>query len=129
MRLPADERRLEHLREVGTNVEPAVPGPAAEPLDAAADREVDVQLGDVERNDARGLVRIEDDVRANLVSAAHDCRDVLDLAGLEEHVRDRNEQCALVDRFDDRPVVRHDDDLEVGLRLVEVADARKLPSS
>ena len=46
---------------------------------------------------------------------------VLDLAGLEQHVADRDEQRALVDRVDDRAVVLADDDLEVRLRLVEVA--------
>src|SRR5439155_2078493 len=48
--------------------------------------------------------------------------DVLDLACLEEDVADGNEQRPLVDRVHDRLVVFADNDLEVGLRLVEVAD-------
>ena len=126
MRLPADERRLEHLREIRASIEPAVTRPAAKPLDAAADREVDVQRGDVERNDSGRLVRVEHDVRADLVRPADDRLDVLDLPRLEQDVRDRNEQRAFVDRVDDRPVVVDDDDVELRLRLVEVADARKV---
>ena len=105
MSLPADEGRLEHVRQIGTNVEPAVSGPAAEPLDAAADREVHVERRDVERHDACRLVRVEHDVRADLVRPADDRLHVLDLTGLEEDVRDRHEQRALVDRFDNRLVV------------------------
>ena len=39
---------------------------------------------------------------------------------------DRHEQRALVDRLDDRRVVLDGDDLEVGLRLVEVANGREV---
>src|SRR5438045_5528725 len=48
----------------------------------------------IERHDSGGLVRIEDDVRADLVRAMDDRGDVLDLRRLEENVRDRNEQGA-----------------------------------
>jgi len=41
-------------------------------------------------------------------------------------VRDRDEQRALVDRLDDRPVVVDDHDVELRLGLVQVADARKV---
>jgi hypothetical protein len=41
-------------------------------------------------------------------------------------VRDRHEQRPLVDRVDDRLVVRADDDLEVRLRLVQVAHRREV---
>ena len=64
---------------------------------------------------------------ADLVRAADDRLDLLDLAGLEEHVADRDEQRPLVDRVDDRAVVLADDDLEVGLRLVEVAHRGEVP--
>ena len=119
--LPAGVGRLEPLGEVGADVEPAVAGAAAEPLDRAADGEVDVQRGHVERDDPGRLVGVEDHVRARLVRALDDAGDVLDLGGLEEDVADRDEQRALVDRLDDLAVVLADDDLEVGLRLVEVA--------
>src|SRR5438309_3696454 len=92
VRLPPGEGRLEHVREIWSHVEPAVSGTAAQPLDAAADCEVDVQRRDVKRDDPRGLVRIEDDMRADLVRAVDDRLDVLDLAGLEEDVRDRDEE-------------------------------------
>ena len=85
--LPADERRLEALGEIGPDVEPARARAAAEPLDAAADSEVDVERGDVERHDARRLVAVEHDVRTNLVRAPDDRLDVLDLPVLEQHVR------------------------------------------
>ena len=88
--------------------------------------EVDVERGHVERHDARRLVAVEHDVRADLVRAAHDRLDVLDLRVLEQHVADRHEQRALVDRVDDRRVVLDRDDLEVGLRLVEVAHRREV---
>ena len=79
VRLPAGEGRLEPLGEVRADVEPAVAGPAAEPLDGAADGEVDAERGDVERDDPGRLVAVEDHVRADLVGAAHDRLDVLDL--------------------------------------------------
>ena len=121
MPLPADERRLEPLGQVWAHVQPSSARPAAQPLDAAAGREVDAELRHVEGDDARGLIRVEHDVGAHLVRAAHDRLDVLDLAVLEQHVADRHEQRALVDRVDDRRVVLHRDYLEPGLRLIQVA--------
>src|SRR5262245_17492875 len=126
VRLPAHEGRLERLDEIGANVEPAVARPAAQPFDAAADGEVDVERGDVQWNDPGGLIRIEHDVSADIVSAAHDRLDVLDLGRLEENVRDRHEQRPFVDRAGDRLVVWHDDDLELRLRLVQVANTREV---
>ena len=126
VRLPADECRLEHLGEIRPDVEPAVSRAAAQPLDAAADREVDVQRCNIERHDSGGLISVEDDVRADLVCAVDDRGDFLDLRRLEENVRDRNEQGAFVDRFDDGGVVLHDHDVELRLSLVQVADARKV---
>ena len=113
MRLPAHERRLERLGKVRPHVEPAVAGAAAQPFDAAADRKVDAELGDVEWNDADRLVRVEEHVCAVLVRVPDDCGDVLDLRRLEQHVRDRDEQRAFVDRVDDRSIVRNDDDIEL----------------
>ena len=66
-------------------------------------------------------------MRADLVRPPDDRLDLLDLAGLEEDVADRDEQGALVDRVDDRAVVLADDDLEVRLRLVEVAHRGEVP--
>ena len=126
VRLPAGRGRLEPLGEVGADVEPAVAGAAAQPFDRSADGEVDVQRGDVERHDPRRLVRVEDHVRAHLVRAPDDPLDVLDLRRLEEDVADRDEQGALVDRLHDLAVVLADDDLEVALRLVEVAHGREV---
>ena len=117
----------EPLGEVGADVEPAVAGPAAQPLDRAADREVDVQRSHVERHDAGALVAVEDHVGADLVRPPDDRLDLLDLAGLEEHVADRHEQRPLVDRVDDGAVVLADDHLEIGLRLVEVAHRGEVP--
>ena len=102
VRLPARERRLEPLGEVGPDVEPPVAGAAAEPLHRAADGEVDAERGHVERDDPGRLVAVEDHVRPDLVRAADDRLDVLDLPRLEEHVADRDEQRPLVDRVDDR---------------------------
>ena len=122
--LPADERRLEPLGEIGTDVEPRGAGTATEPFDAPADGEVDVQRGHIQRNGADGLVRVEDHVSADLVRALDDRLDVLDAAGLEDHMADRDEQRALVDRLDDRLLVRADDDLGAAcpLPLLQVTD-------
>ena len=117
---------LEAVGKVGANVEPAVAGTAAEPLDRTADGEVDVQGGDVERHDPGRLIRVEDHVGTGRVCALDDPPDVLDLARPEEDVADRDEQRPLVDRVDDRAVVLADDDLEVALRLVEVAHGREV---
>ena len=65
---------------------------------------------------------------ADLVRAPDDRLDLLDLARLEQHVADRDEQRALVDRVDDGAVVLADDDLEARLRLVEVAHRREVPA-
>ena len=67
-------------------------------------------------------------MRADLVRALDDRLDLLDLARLEEDMADRDEERALVDRLDDRAVVLADDDLEVGLRLVEVPHRREVPA-
>ena len=79
VRLPAGVGRLETLGEIGPHVQPAVRRPAAQPLHRAADREVDAERGEVDRDDPRRLVAVEDHVRADLVRAAHDRLDVLDL--------------------------------------------------
>ena len=127
--LPARERRLELLGEVGPHVEPAGARPAAQPLDRAADAELDAERRHVERHRARRLVRVEADVRAGLVRALDDALDRLDLRGLVEHVRDRHEQRALVDRVDHRVGVLADDDLgaEARPRLLHVAHRREEP--
>ena len=65
-------------------------------------------------------------MRADLVRAPHDRLDVLDLRLLEQDVADRDEERALVDLLDDLLVVLAHDDLEVGLRLVQVADGREV---
>jgi hypothetical protein len=124
VRLPADERRLEGLREVRADVEPACSRAAAEPLDAPADREVDVERGHVERHGADRLVGVEHDVCADLVRPLDDRLHVLDAPGLEDHVADRDEQRPLVDRRDDRLLVPADDDLRTArlLRLLDIAD-------
>ena len=123
VRLPAGERRLEPVGEVGPYVQPACARPAAQPLDASADGEVDLERGHVQRDGACRLVGVEDDVRAGLVRAPHDRLDVLDLGRLEEDVADGNEQGPLVDRLDQRFFVGDDDNLRpaLGLRLVDVA--------
>ena len=126
VRLPARVRRLEPLGEVGTHVQPAVRRAAAEPLHRAADREVDAEGGEVERDDSGRLVAVEDHVRADLVRAPNDRLDVLDLRLLEQDMADRDEERALVDPLDDLLVVLAHDDLEVGLRLVEVAHRREV---
>ena len=118
MRLPPRGARRQGLGKVGTHVEPAVARPAAEPLDGAADREVDPEGGEVEGDDACRLVTVEDDVRAGVMCSANDGLDVLDLSCPEEDMAGRHEQRPLVDRVDDLGVVLADDDLEVGLGLV-----------
>ena len=124
--LPTGVRRLEPLGQIRPDVEPAVARATAEPLDRPADGEVDIQRADVERHDPRRLVGVQDHVRAHLVRALDDPLDVLDLRRLEEDVADRDEQCALVDRLHDFVVVLAHDDIEVPLRLVEVAHGREV---
>ena len=126
MSLPPDERRLESIRNVWPHVEPARTGSPAQPLHAAADREVDAEPGQVERDDARRLVAVEHHARADFAGAANDRLDVLDLAVLEQDVADRDEQRPLVDGVGDGRVVRDSDDLEIRLCLVEVANGREV---
>ena len=126
VRLPAGQGRLEGLREIWTHVEPGSARAAAEPLDRAADGEVDAERRHVERHGSHRLVRVEDDQRTGFARPRHDRLDVLDPAGLEEHVRDRHEQGPLVDRLDDPLVVRSDDHLRAARRLVEVANRREV---
>jgi hypothetical protein len=126
--LPARIGRLEPLRKVGSDVQPAVPGATAEPLHRAAYGEIDPESGDVERNDPRRLVAVEDHVRADLVSPTDDRLDFLDLGLLEDHMADRDEERSLVDPLHDLHVVLADDHLEIRLRLVEVAHRREVPA-
>ena len=126
MGLPPRRGGLEPLREIGPHVQPAVRRPAAQPLHRATDCEVDAQRGDVHGNDPRRLVAVEDHVGADLVGSADDRVDVLDLRLLEQHVADRHEEGALVDPRHDLLVVLADDDLEVGLGLVQVAHRREV---
>ncbi len=65
-------------------------------------------------------------MRADLVRAPDDRLDVLDLGLLEEDVADRDEQRPLVDPLDESPVVLAHDDLEIRLRLVQVANGREV---
>ena len=102
------------------------PGPPHSHFTEPPTAKLDPERGDVERDDSGGLVAVEDHVRADLVRAADDRLDVLDLARLEEDVADRDEERPLVDPLDDLLVVLADDDLEVRLRLVEVADGREV---
>src|SRR6266550_4367334 len=128
VRLPAREGRLQPFGEIGADVEPAGARATTEPLDAAADGEVDPKRGDVQRNRARRLVGVEHDERAGFVRPLNDRLDVLDLAGLEEDVADWDEQCPLVDRLEHGGLVGDDLDVRASpsLRLVEVANRRKL---
>ena len=68
-------------------------------------------------------------MRAGRARALDDPLDRLDLGGLVEHVRDRDEQRALVDRVDHRLCVLADDDLgaEARPRLLHVAHRREEP--
>ena len=65
-------------------------------------------------------------MRADLLRPPLHRGDVLELGGLEEHVADRDEQRALVDRLQQRVQVGHDLDLRVRLRLEQVAHRREL---
>ena len=126
VRLPPCIGRLEPLGEIGPHVQPAVRRATTEPLHGAADREVDTESRYVDGHDPGGLVAIENHVRADLVRAAHDRLDVLDLGLLEEDMADRDEKRPLVDPLHDLVAVLAHDDLEVGLRLVQVAHGREV---
>ena len=65
-------------------------------------------------------------MRARLLRATHDGLHVLDLAVVVEDMADRHEQRALVDRLQDLRVGLAHDDLEVRLRLVDVAHGREV---
>ena len=99
VRLPAGVRRLEPLREIRVARRASrSPGPPqshfTEPPTAKSTPSAVTSSGTMPGR----LVAVEDHVRADLVRAAHDRLDVLDLRLLEEHVADRDEQRALVDR-------------------------------
>ncbi len=79
MGLPADERRRELIEKVLPDIQPAVSGPTAEPLDRATNGEVDSERDNVKGHDARGLVAVEHDARTDGVGASDDRLDVLDL--------------------------------------------------
>ena len=87
--------------EVGADVEVACAGAAEEPLDGAAGGEVEVEGGDVERDDAGGLVEVGDDVGADGVGALGDGGEVLQGGAAEGDVGDADELGALVDGVED----------------------------
>ena len=126
MPLPADERGLELLDQVGADIQPPRPGAAAEPLDRASGRERDAEPADVQRHRSSRLVGVEEDVGTGLLGPPlHRCH-VLQLRRLEEHMAQRHEERSLVDRVDQRIQVGDDLDLCVRLRLEQVAHRREL---
>src|ERR1051325_4892437 len=132
---PARDLRLKGLLKTRRDVEVARAWAAAEPLDGAARREVNVQVFDAEGNRARRLVSVEDDERADLVRSLCYGARVLQRGALEEDVREWDEQSLFVngreqafERYRDA-VVRLDlldsESAVARVRLVGVHDGRE----
>ena len=135
MRHPSGERRTRRFQEIGACVEERVARPAAQPLQAAARREIDLERVDVERNDPRRLIRVEDRHGAHFVRARDDCRGVHDERRSEQHVRERDDRGGIVDGVEHAfgphgqvALRRHDAKLEPGglLRAIEIDHRRKI---
>ena len=101
VRHPAGQARGEPIPELGPDPEERRPGAAAEPLQAAADVDVDPQRRDVDGDRADGLIAVDDRDGADLPRPARDRRDVVDVGDLEEDVREVDERRPLVDRLDE----------------------------
>jgi hypothetical protein len=91
--LPADERRLELVDRSAAAIRARA---AAQPLIEPRSRRRP-RLLDLDRDRAGRLVRVEQNVRPDLLGTALDRLDPN--GGLEEHVVERDEQRALVDRL------------------------------
>src|SRR5215469_148851 len=83
--------------QIGADVEIRDARAAAEPFENAADGEIDFEFANVERNGAGGLKAIEDDVRADFVSAIDDGFRVDDGGAAEENQGNWNEQSCVID--------------------------------
>src|SRR3989442_6114170 len=98
VREPAGERGLELCAQVRADVKVPHAGPAAEPLQDAADGEIGAKLAHVDRNGARSLEKVQDDERADAVRAFEDCARVHDARAAEQYVGDGHQQRLLVNR-------------------------------
>src|SRR5437870_1001677 len=98
VREPAGERGLELCAQVRADVKVSHAGPAAEPLQDAADGEIGAKLARVDRNGARSLEKVQDDERADAVRAFEDCARVHDARAAEQYVGDGHQQRLLVNR-------------------------------
>src|SRR5437762_12071506 len=97
VRHPAGSFWLELLLQVRTHVEIAGARAPAKPLYRPSGCEIHVELFDAERYSAGGLISIEHDHCAHLMSALSDCFGVLQKSTFEQYVGKGNEQRFFVD--------------------------------
>ena len=101
MRTPPDGRRRRAFGDVRANVEPAVAGTTAEELHRAADAEVHIGRGDVERDGADRLVGVEQDDRTVPVRGIDDRCEIEQRRRAEVHEAHRDDRGPVVDRRTD----------------------------
>ena len=95
---PTDRARTRTLGDAAAGVEERDPRAAHEPFQSPAHEVVDATRGDVERDRADGLIRVDHQDRTPPVTDLRERADVLDPAGREVHVPGAHRGGAIVDR-------------------------------
>ncbi len=135
VRCPAGKTRADGGEPIGARVEKRVAWPSAQPFEAPAGGKVHAERGDIDGDDARRLVEIEDDWCADAPGALDNRRGVEDERRSEQHVRDGDKCGAIVDGLGDAHRVRaavvvggddHQPIAERGLRAEEIDHRRKI---
>src|SRR5438067_472930 len=100
VRHPACKPGFKILREVRTHIEIRGAGAATQPLENSTADKIHVQLLHVYGNGAQRLKGVEKNIGPDLMGAVDDGFGVLDVSAAKNHVRDGNNECLLVDGFE-----------------------------
>src|SRR5437879_5936692 len=98
---PAGDLRCKPISEAGPGPEKSAARSAAEPLQHAADKNVDAEEADVDRNTADRVIGIEDKNCAHSMRFLRDRPDIQNIRAPEQHVRDGNKKSSLIDGIEE----------------------------
>ena len=94
---PAGQLRLESGGQLLPDIQEGIPRPPAEPLQTAADVKVDIQLSDVDRNDAGRVVAVDHGQGPCVPGPGCDAGNVLNISRFKVDVGCGDKHCSLID--------------------------------